>query len=59
MHYLLIRGMVDLSHQDRFPMVSALMCMVTNWIEPMVSHDLSLSSNHDFAKLLYYVVSQP
>ena len=43
----------------RFPMVSALVCMVTHWTEPMVSYDFRLSSNHDFTKLLHCIVSQP
>ena len=59
MHHLLIGGMVSLGYQDRFPMVSVLVCMVTHWIGPTVSHELSLSSSHDLIKLLYCVVSQP
>ena len=39
MHHLLIGGMVGLGYQNGFPVVSALVCMVTNWIGPMVSHD--------------------
>ena len=31
MHYLLIRGITGLDHQNEFPMVSALVCMVTHW----------------------------
>ena len=58
-HHLLIGGMVGLSYQDGFPIVSALVCMVTHWIGPMMSHDLRLSSSHDLTKLLHYVVSQP
>ena len=38
-HHLLIRGMVGLSYRDEFPMVSALVCIVTHWIGPMVSHE--------------------
>ena len=41
-HHLLIRGMVGLSYRDEFPMVSALVCMVTHWIGPAVSYDLKL-----------------
>ena len=59
MHHLLIGGMVSLGYQDGFPMVSALVCMVTHWIGPMVSHELRLSSSYDFTKLLHCVVSQP
>ena len=56
---LLIGGMAGLSYWDRFPMVSALVCMVTHWIGPTVSHNLRLSSSHNLTKLLHYVVSQP
>ena len=38
-------------------MVSALVCMVTHWIGPMVSHDIRISSSLDFTKLLYCIVS--
>ena len=38
-------------------MESALVCMVIHWIGPMVSHDLRLSSNHYFTKLLHYIIS--
>ena len=38
-HHLLIGGMVGLGYWDGFPMVSALVCMVTHWIGPTVSHD--------------------
>ena len=59
MHYLLIEGMTGLSYRDGFPIVSALVCMVTYSIGPVVSHDLRLSSNHDLTKILHCVVSQP
>ena len=58
-YYLLIGGMIGLGYRDMFLMVSALVCMVTHWTEPIVSHDLRLSSSHDLTKLLYCVVSQP
>ena len=58
-HYFLIGVMTCLSYGERFPMVSALVCMVTHWIRPMVSHDLRLSSSHDLTKLLHCVISQP
>ena len=58
-HHLLIGGMTGLSYQNEFPMVSALVCMVTHWIGPTMSHDLRLSSSHDFTKLLHCVVSKP
>ena len=57
-HHLLIGGMVGLSYQDGFPIVSALVCMVTHWIGPMVSHDLRLSSSHDLTKILHCAISQ-
>ena len=59
MHHLLIGGMASLGYQDGFPMVSALVCMVTQWIGPIVSQDLRLSSSHDLIKLLHCAVSQP
>ena len=58
-HYLLIGGMIGLGYRDGFPMVSALVCLVTHWTRPMVSHDLRLSSSHDLTKLLHCVISQP
>ena len=58
-HYLLIRGIVGLGYRDEFPMVSALVCMVTHWIGPTVSHDLRLSSSLNLTKLLHFVSSQP
>ena len=56
-HYLLTGGMASLGYQDEFPMVSALVCMVTHWTWPMVSRDLRLSSSHDLIKLLHCIVS--
>ena len=58
-HYLLIEGMIGLSYQDEFYVVSILVYMVTYWTRPTVSHDLKLSSSHDLTKLLHFVVSQP
>ena len=58
-HHLLIGGMANLGYQDGFPIVSALVCMVTHWIGTMVSHELRLSSSHNLTKLIHYVVSQP
>ena len=58
-HHLLIGGMIGIGYQDRFLMVSALVCMITHLTGPTVSHDLRLSSSHDLTKLLHYVVSQP
>ena len=48
-HHLLIGGMTGLGYRDRFPMVSALVCMIAHWTEPMVSHDLRLSSSYDLS----------
>ena len=58
-HHLLIGDMAGLGYRNRFPMVSALVCMVTHWTGHTVSHDLRLSSSHDLTKLLHCVVSQP
>ena len=58
-HHFLIGGMVGLGYRDGFPMMCALVCMVTHWIGPMASHDLRLSSSHNLTKLLHCVVSQP
>ena len=58
-HHLLIGVMVGFSYWDRLSMVSALVCMVTHWTRPTMSHDLRLSNIHDLTKLLHYVVSQP
>ena len=52
-HYCVIRGIVGFCYQDRVPMVSALLCMVTHWIRPIVSHDIRLLVSHDFTKLLH------
>ena len=43
-HYLLIGGMDYLGCQDEVLMVSALVCMVTHWIVPIVNHDTRLST---------------
>ena len=58
-HHLLIGGMIGCGYRDGFLMVSALVCMVTHWTRPTVSHDLRLSSSHDLTQLLHFVVSQP
>ena len=58
-HYLIIGGMIGLSHQDNFPMVSTLVCMVTYWTKLTMSHNIGLSSSHNFTKLLHSIVSQP
>ena len=41
-HNIVIRRMVGLGHRE-VSIVSALVCMVTYWIKPMVSHDVRLS----------------
>ena len=58
-HHFLIGRMAGRGYRDGFPMVSALMCIVTHWTRPTMSHDLRLSSSHGLIKLLHYVVSQP
>ena len=57
-HHLIIGGMVSLGYQDEFPMVSALVCMLTHWTGPTVSHDWRLLSSHGLTKLLHCAVSQ-
>ena len=57
-HHLLIGGMIGLGYRNGFPMVSALVCIVTHWIGSMVSHDLRLSSSLDLTKLPHCVISQ-
>ena len=39
-YYLIIRMMAYLDHQNKFLMVSTLMCMITNWIATMVNYDI-------------------
>ena len=56
-HHLLIGGMTGLNYQDEFPMVSALVCIITHWTGSMVSHDLRLSSSHDLTKQLHCAIS--
>ena len=41
-----IGGMVSLSHWDKFPMVSALACMVTQLTRPTMSYDRKLLNSH-------------
>ena len=53
-HYLLIGGMTYLSHEDVVPMVSALVCMTTHWIRPMINHGIKLSDFQDSTN--YYIV---
>ena len=58
-YYFLIREMNSLGHQDEFPMVSTLGCMIAHGIGLMVSHNVWLSNSHELTKLLYCIVSQP
>ena len=58
-HHLLIGRMISLDCWDGVPMVSALVYMIIHWIRSTVSHDIRISSKHDFTNLLYYIVSQP
>ena len=51
--------MTILGHQDEFPIESTLICMLTHYTGPMVSHELRLLSSDDFTKLLHCVISQP
>ena len=39
-YYLLIEGMICLDLQNWFPMMSALVCIVAHWREPIVNHDI-------------------
>ena len=39
-HYLLIGGMTCFSKRNRVSIMSALVCMITHSIKPMVSHDI-------------------
>ena len=59
LHYLLIGEMISLGHQDGVPRVSALVCIVTHWTEPTVSHDTRLLGSHHFTKLLCCIIFQP
>ena len=56
-HHLLIGEMTSLNYWDGFSMMSALVCMIAHWTEPMVSHDLRLSSSYDLTMFLHCVVS--
>ena len=56
---LLPNWMTGLGHEDRFFMVSALLCMVTHRIGSTIIHDIRLSSSHNFIKLFHCVISQP
>ena len=57
-YYILIEGMIGIDHWNRIPMENTSVCMITHWIELMVSHDVSLLSSYDLIKLLYCMISQ-
>ena len=40
-------------------MVSALVCIITHCTRPIMSHNVRLLGNHNFTKLLFYIISQP
>ena len=40
-YYFPIGEMTSLSHRDDFPMMSAIMCIVTHLTWPMVNHDIN------------------
>ena len=42
-HHLLIGWMTSHGGQDGFPIVSALLRIVTHWTRPMTKHDIRLS----------------
>ena len=46
-YYLLIGEIVGLDHQDKFPMVSALVYMATHYTGSIRSHYSRLSISHD------------
>ena len=56
-YHILSRGIISFNHQDEILMVNKLVCMVTHWTKPNVSHDIRLLGSHDFTKLLHYIVS--
>ena len=41
-YHLLIGGMIGFDYQDKFYMVSALMCVVTRWKKLTMSYDVSV-----------------
>ena len=53
-YYLLIGEMTCLDCWDKVRMVSALVCMVTHWIDHTVNHDVRLPNCHDSPS--YHVV---
>ena len=50
--------MTGLGHHDEFPIMSTLVCIVTYQIESIMSHNVKLSSSHDFTKMFHYIVPQ-
>ena len=55
-HHFLIEGMTSLGYWDVFNSHDVFTSAYRHWTRPMVSHDLRLSSSHDFTKLLHCVV---
>ena len=53
-HYFLIRRMTDLNHQDKFLMVSTLVCIVIHWTRLIMNHDVRVLDYHDWPS--YYIV---
>ena len=45
-HHILIGGMFGFRCRDEVPIMSALVCMVTHCIGPMVIHDRRLLGSH-------------
>lgn len=39
-HYLLIKGMTNFSHEDEILMVNTLVYMVIHWTKPLMSHKI-------------------
>ena len=52
-HHLLIGGIAGLGYWDEFPMMSALVCVVTYWTILTMNHDTRISNCYDSRS--YYV----
>ena len=52
-YYLLMGGMICFGCRDEFPMMSALVCVVTYWTILMMNHDTRISNCYDSRS--YYV----
>ena len=53
-YHLLIGGMIGFDYQDKFYMVSALMCVVTRWKKLTMSYDVSVDPQ--FCPLSIYLI---